>query len=132
MAQKTVVELLDDIDGQPADETLAFSLDGITYEIDLSSENADTLRKALSPYLDRARKARAASTGRARRSGHGPRTVLNRERSADIRAWAKQHGIEISDRGRIPAGIVDAYEANDPSKVKADKKVPEVAFQPAG
>ncbi len=131
MAQKTVVELFDDIDGRPADETVTFSLDGVTYEIDLSSKNADTLRETLSPYLDHARTTRAAGSSRARRGGRGTRTTGNRDRSADIRAWAKQHGIQVSDRGRIPAGVVDAYETNDPSKVKTTKKVPEVAFQPA-
>jgi hypothetical protein len=132
VAQKTVVELIDDIDGKPADETVTFSLDGVTYEIDLSSKNADTLRKTLSRYADRARKARAADAGRARRDGHGTGASGTRERSADIRAWAKQRGILVNDRGRIPAHVVDAYGANDPSRAKTTKKVPEVAFQPAG
>jgi hypothetical protein len=132
VAQKTVVELLDDIDGKPAEETVTFSLDGVTYEIDLSAKNAEMLRKTLSPYVDQARKARADGTGRARRGGRATRPTSDRERSADIRAWAKQHGIQVNDRGRIPASVADAYEANDPSKAKTTKKAPEVAFQSAG
>jgi hypothetical protein len=132
VAQKTVVELLDDIDGELADETVTFSLEGVSYEIDLSAKNADTLRKSLRPYVDQARKARAGSAGRARRGGHGTRPASSRERSAAIRAWAKEHGIQVNDRGRIPAQVVDAYDANDPSRAKTTRKAPEVAFQSPG
>ncbi|MBC6462933.1 histone-like nucleoid-structuring protein Lsr2 [Actinomadura sp. HBU206391] len=131
MAQRTVVELLDDIDGKTADETVTFSIDGVTYEIDLSSKNADKLRNNLTPYVEKARKAGGRQAGRSGR-GTGTRTTHTRERSADIRAWAKQHGITVNDRGRIPAQVVEAYEANDPSRAKdSGKKVPQTKFQGA-
>src|SRR4051812_39977646 len=108
MAQRTVVELLDDIDGKPAEETVTFSLDGVTYEIDLSADNADKLRRSFTPYVEKARKASTRQTGRPGRATTG-RTAHTRERSADIRNWAKQHGISVNDRGRISAQVVEAY-----------------------
>ncbi|GAA2070622.1 histone-like nucleoid-structuring protein Lsr2 [Actinomadura alba] len=131
MAQRTVVELLDDIDGKAADETVTFSIDGVTYEIDLSAKNADKLRNNFTPFVEKARKAGGRQVGRSGR-GTTTRTTHTRERSADIRAWAKQHGITVNDRGRIPAQVVAAYEANDPSKAKdGGKKVPQTRFQGA-
>ncbi|GLY80941.1 histone-like nucleoid-structuring protein Lsr2 [Actinoallomurus iriomotensis] len=128
MAQETIVRLLDDIDGKPADETVSFSLDGVPYEIDLRSKNADKLRKVFAPYVEKGRKAGARRTGRG---GRG-RTAHNRERAADIRGWAKEHGISINDRGRIPAEIVQAYEAKDPGRAKnPGAKVPQTKFQAA-
>ena len=106
MAQKITVTLEDDLDGSPADGTLRFGLDGAEYEIDLSQKNADTLRAALAPFIDHAR--RAASGETARRSGRG---VPARQRSASIRAWAKEHDIAVSERGRIPATVAERYEA---------------------
>jgi hypothetical protein len=130
MAQETIVRLLDDIDGKPADETVSFSIDGITYEIDLRTKNADKLRKVFAPYVEKARKAGARRAGRG--VARGGRTAHNRERAADIRGWAKQHGITINDRGRIPAEIVQAYESKDPSRAKnAGGKVPQTKFQAA-
>jgi nucleoid-associated protein Lsr2 len=128
MAQETIVRLLDDIDGKPADETVTFSLDGVTYEIDLRSKNADKLRKVFAPYVEKARKG-PRRTGRS--AGRG-RTAHNRERAADIRGWAKQHGITINDRGRIPAEIVQAYESKNPDRAKNPSgKVPQPKFQSA-
>lgn len=130
MAQETIVRLLDDIDGKPADETVSFSLDGVTYEIDLRTKNADKLRKVFAPYVDKARKGGARRAGRV--AGRG-RTTHNRERAADIRGWAKEHGITINDRGRIPAEIVQAYESKDPSRAKnPSAKIPQPKFQSAG
>lgn len=129
MAQRTVVELLDDIDGRPADETVAFAIDGITYEIDLSAQNADQLRTSVAPYVEKARKA---GTVRSARKGKGTpsRTANSRERSAEIRAWAKEHGIAVNERGRIPANVLEAYEANDPGKAeKGSGGVPQTRFQ---
>jgi hypothetical protein len=127
MAQRTVVELIDDIDGKPADETMAFSNDGVTYEIDLSKSNADTLRTNFAPYVDKARKT---ATARSARKGTGPRTASNRERSSDIRTWAKQQGINVNDRGRIPAQVLDAYDSNDPSKAKEPAAtIPQTTFK---
>jgi nucleoid-associated protein Lsr2 len=105
MAQKMTVALEDDLDGGPADETVRFGLGGSEYEIDLSNKNATAFRKKLAPFIEHARK-----TGRAPRRRPG-RTTSSRERSGGIRAWAKDQGIAVSDRGRIPASVVEQYEA---------------------
>ena len=104
MARKVQVLLVDDLDGGAADETASFALDGASYEIDLSSDNAKKLRDSLSPFVEHARRA---GVGRRRRS----RAASSRERSADIRAWAKARGIKVNERGRIPASVVEQYEA---------------------
>ncbi|MFC9975308.1 Lsr2 family protein [Spirillospora sp. NPDC050679] len=108
MAQKVEVLLVDDIDGGEADETVTFSLDGITYEIDLSKQNAAKLRKEFEPFVSSARKARKSG---ARPAKAGTRTAGNRERSAEIREWAKRQGIKVNERGRIPATVIEQYEA---------------------
>jgi Lsr2 len=104
MAKQVIERLVDDLDGGEAEETVPFSLDGISYEIDLSSTNAKKLRDSLEPYLQGAR--RQSILGRRRR----PRAASSRERSADIRAWAKAHGIQVNERGRIPGHVVEQYE----------------------
>lgn len=106
MAQKVQVLLIDDLDGGEAEETVSFGLDGSTYEIDLSSDNAAKLRAALAPYVEVARRASAKRTPRGKQ-----RTTPTKDRSAEIRAWAKAAGKQISDRGRIPQAIVDEYFA---------------------
>jgi hypothetical protein len=107
MAQKVQVLLVDDLDGGEATETVSFSLDGTVYEIDLSSDNANKLRKDFQAYIDHARKG-GSGGGRRRRARTGP----GRERSAEIRAWARQRGHKVSERGRIPATIISEYEAS--------------------
>jgi hypothetical protein len=104
MAQKITVELQDDLDGGPADETVRFGVDSAEYEIDLSKKNAAAFRKKLAPFIDHARKA-----GRAQR--RRPGRTASRERSGDIRAWAKDQDITVSARGRIPASVVEQYHA---------------------
>jgi nucleoid-associated protein Lsr2 len=104
MAQKVTVELEDDLTGGPADETVRFAVDGIGYEIDLSAKNAAAFGKVLAPYLEHRRKA-----GRA--PAQSGRTAASRQRSGDIRAWAQRHGLAVSERGRIPASVVEQYEA---------------------
>jgi hypothetical protein len=105
MATKISVALEDDLDGSPASETVRFGLGGAQYEIDLNKKNARAFRKKLTPFVEHARKA-----GPGQR--HGPaRTASSRQRSADIRAWAKATGLAVSDRGRIPASVADQYEA---------------------
>jgi hypothetical protein len=106
MAQKVQVLLVDDLDGGEAIETVSFGLDGNSFEIDLSSANADKLRKELALYTEHARKV-SAPTRRRR-----PRTGPGRQRSAEIREWAKQRGYHVNERGRIPASIVSEYEAS--------------------
>ena len=105
MAQKITVALEDDLDGGPADETVRFGIGGAQYEIDLSASNAAAFRRQLAPFIAHARKA-----GRGPRRG-AARSASSRERSADIRAWAKDQGITVSERGRIPASVVAQYEA---------------------
>ena len=105
MAQKITVALEDDIDRGPADETVRFGLGGAEYEIDLSTKNATAFRRQFAPFIEHARRT---SRGQRRRPG---RTVSSRERSADIRAWAKDQGITVSDRGRIAASVAEQYEA---------------------
>lgn len=107
MAQKVQVVLVDDIDGGTADETVAFSLDGSDYEIDLSKKNAAKLRDALSPWVGSAR--RAGGRGR-RRAGRG-RAGRGSGDSAAVREWARSKGIEVSERGRISAEVRAKYEA---------------------
>jgi hypothetical protein len=105
MAQKITVTLQDDLDGGPADETVRFAIGGTSYEIDLSTRNAAAFRWQLAPFIAHARKA-----GRGPRRQPGSSTA-SRERSGDIRAWAKEAGIAVSERGRIPTSVVDRYQA---------------------
>jgi hypothetical protein len=103
MATKITVALEDDLDGGPADETVRFRIGGTEYELDLNKKNARAFRKQLAPFVEHARRA-----GRGQRR---PRASSSRQRSGDIRAWAKAQGIAVSDRGRIPASVVEQYEA---------------------
>jgi hypothetical protein len=106
MAQKVQVLLVDDTDGSEAIETVSFGLDGLSYEIDLSSGNAARLRTELARYVERARKA-GSTTARRRRQRDG----AGREHSARIREWAKSRGLQVNERGRIPATILAEYDA---------------------
>src|SRR4249919_3538567 len=99
MAQKIDVALEDDLDGGPADETVRFGIGGTAYEIDLSASNATAFRRQLAPFI-----AHAGKAGRGSRHRPG-RSASSRKRSADIRAWAKDQGIAVSERGRIPASV---------------------------
>lgn len=100
MTQRTVIELIDDITGVMADETVQFGLDKGSYEIDLSTQNAKGLREALAPYV---------AAGRTTR--RSPVVVVKPVRDIKaIRAWAIGQGYEISTRGRIPELIVAAYD----------------------
>ena len=105
MAQQKSVTLIDDLDGGKAAETITFGLDGASYEIDLSKKNASRFRRQIAPYIEHARKAGRGQRRRPVRAGS------SRERSGDIRAWAKDHGIAVSERGRIPASVIEQYEA---------------------
>lgn len=107
VAQKVQVLLVDDLDGGEADETVTFAVDGVSYEIDLTTENADKLRKLLSPYVDSGRKTGGRS-GRGRaRGARGASVSASSQDTAKIRAWAKENGFEVNDRGRVPAQIRD-------------------------
>ncbi|GDY30785.1 histone-like nucleoid-structuring protein Lsr2 [Gandjariella thermophila] len=112
MAQKVTVTLLDDLDGSEAEETVEFGLDGVSYQIDLSSSNAAKLRDSLAKFVASARRAggRKRAQG-ARPSGAKPaRTAAaDREQNQAIREWARKQGMQVSDRGRIPADVLQAY-----------------------
>lgn len=105
MATRTMITLEDDLDGGPAEETVRFALGAAEYEIDLSAANAGRLRTHLAPFTEHARKL---GRGQLARPG---RTSAARRGSAQVRAWAKEHGVEISERGRIPASVTEQYEA---------------------
>jgi len=113
MATRTTIALEDDINGGPAQETLQFRLGTAEYEIDLNAKNAHRFRTQMAPFIDHARKA-------GRRQRRPARPASAREHSADIRAWAKAHDIrawakahdiQVSDRGRIPASVIEQYES---------------------
>ncbi|GGC05028.1 histone-like nucleoid-structuring protein Lsr2 [Cellulomonas carbonis] len=110
MAQKVQVVLLDDLDGGTADETVSFSLDGVSYEIDLSSENASKLRDSFAEWVGHARRVGGRSGGgRSRRSGGSSRASGGN--SGEIREWARANGFTVSERGRIPAEVKAAFDA---------------------
>jgi hypothetical protein len=116
MAQKTVVSLIDDLDKSEADETVEFGLDGVAYEIDLSEKNADGLRNVLGDFIEHARRQggrrRSPSTGRSGRTSRGTSTAsssADREQNQAIREWARRQGMAVSDRGRIPTEVTEAY-----------------------
>ena len=106
MAQKVNIVLVDDIDGSDASETVAFGLDGSSYEIDLNDKNAAALRDALSAYVGHARKVstRGRRTTRATTTTSGPS-------ARELRDWARSNGYEVSDRGRVPAEVREAFDA---------------------
>ena len=107
MAQTVKIILEDDLDGGPAEETVRFGLDGTQYEIDLSEENAGRLREAMNPFISKARRAQGKPSRAAApkaSSGGNPET-------AKIRAWAKENGYTVSDRGRIHKDVQQAYFA---------------------
>ena len=119
MAQKVEVMLVCDLhdDEVEGDETVAFGLDGSAYEIDACAEHAGALRDAMAPYVGAGRRAgrsssaparRGRSTGRAAAAGS---TAAGKERTQDIREWARSHGHTISERGRLPGAVVAAYQA---------------------
>jgi hypothetical protein len=125
VAKRVIHRLIDDLDGQPADETVTFGLDGVHYEIDLTAANAEQLRQAVAPFIAGATKtgrdpARAARDRVRAAVNRGTstlrRTTADRERLARIRNWAHASGYQLKDRGRIPADVITAYEhAQQPS-----------------
>jgi hypothetical protein len=100
--QRIITELVDDIDGTKAEETVRFAIDGVEYEVDLSEKNAQKLRDAVAGYAEKARKVRGGRGGRKA-------TSVSQVDTKAVRAWAKSNNIELSSRGRIPADVVDRY-----------------------
>lgn len=110
MAQRVQVELVDDLNGDVADETVRFGVDGTEYEIDLTTENAEKLRSALSEYVEKGRKAKVGRRGQGgQSSASSSPSKSKREETQKIRQWAQENGHNPSSRGRITQAIVDAY-----------------------
>lgn len=119
MARRIIHQLVDDIDGavldEGAGETVSFTLDGRAYEIDLSEKNAQALRDALQPWIDAGRRVTAGgspSGGRERRGSRANQSRAGAKRNLSaVRSWARKNGHEVSDRGRVPASVLEAYDA---------------------
>ncbi|MBP2475194.1 hypothetical protein JOF53_004066 [Crossiella equi] len=117
MAERVVRTLVDDLDGSEAEETVEFAVDGVSYEIDLSSDNATKLRDALASFVAGARRTggrRRTATAGARSAGGAPRVPgrvasADREQNQAIREWARKRGMKVSDRGRIPADVLQQF-----------------------
>jgi hypothetical protein len=113
MAKQVITLLTDDLDGSEADRTVEFGLDGANYTIDLSDKNAGKLRKALQPYIAAASRAGRGAVNR--RSGHPGRVPAvgsrsSREQNQAVREWAARNGYEVSERGRIPMSVMEAFQ----------------------
>ncbi len=104
MAQKVNIILVDDLDGSDASESVSFGLDGTTYEIDLNDKNAAQLRDALSGYIGHARKVTSSRKRKGSTTNAGPS-------ARELRDWARSNGFEVSDRGRVPAEVREAFDA---------------------
>lgn len=103
MAQRVQVILEDDLDGSTADETVRFGLDGVDYEIDLSTDNAEKIRADLAQWVGHARRLGKSRAGGSASKKSGSPT--------EIRAWAQANGMDVSSRGRVPAHVREAFEA---------------------
>jgi hypothetical protein len=113
MAKQIQEIFIDDLDGSPmeSENVVKFGLDGVAYEIDLGEKNEEALRKALSPFINKARAVRSERAGRGRRGAIGSARAMSREKSAEIRQWARTQGLPVSERGRIASTVVEKYEA---------------------
>jgi hypothetical protein len=123
VAQKILVEMLDDIDGSAATQTVPFGLDGVAYEIDLSDDNAAALREELTQYIAAGRRV----GGRKIRVAAGQSTTAtstDRQRSQQIRAWANANGYQIAERGRLSAEVIAAYEQAQAAEAEAPAAAP--------
>ena len=109
MAKQTTVILVDDLDGSEATEQVHFAVDGRSYEIDLSAQNSAKLREALAPYISAARRRSGRRSTYA--STTPPRPASDRQHNQAIREWAATQGMKISERGRIPSNVLEAYRA---------------------
>jgi hypothetical protein len=130
MAQVTLVQLVDDLDGtsSPDISTVQFGLDGVNYEIDLTDTNADTLRQVFEDYVGAARRTGGRVKRGTRTNGSG--ATSGSGEAGQIRTWANENGYELSNRGRIPAHVVEAYkqaQAEDtpkPRKTTTKRRAP--------
>lgn len=111
MARQVITTLIDDLDGKPADRTVEFGIDGVNYSIDLSEANAGKLRTTLDTYIEAGRRLGRSGTASStsRPASRSATTPNRRDENREIRAWAAQNGFEVSERGRIPQEVIDAY-----------------------
>jgi len=107
MAQKIQTLFIDDLDGSEAEGTIRFGLDGAEYEIDLNAKHAQALRDALAQYVGAARRA----GGVKRPARNGRRATANGLNPTEVREWARSQGIEVKDRGRVPAELMVKFKA---------------------
>jgi nucleoid-associated protein Lsr2 len=112
VVQRVITEFIDDIDGSPAERTFTFAVDGTNYEIDLSAQNIAEFKAAIGGFVESARKVKASRSNNA----HRPRGAgasgdrQSREQTRAVRQWARQHGHDIGNRGKIPASIQQAFD----------------------
>ncbi len=140
MAKVETIRLVDDITGGDADETVDFGLDGRRFEIDLTADNAAALRDALAPFVGVARAAGSPRTGRnagvsapsAGRSGADGSDAATREHNRAVRAWARENGWTLSERGRIPSEVVEAHRRAQDGDTAGDTPQGPVTGEPAG
>ena len=114
MAKTTIVQVSDDLDGSANASEVRFAFEGTEYAIDLSSKNRKALEKALRPYVAAGtkvsgRRSGATRSARSKRSGNSGNSAVD---LAAVRAWAKENGHQVSDRGRLPKAVLDAYAAS--------------------
>lgn len=110
MAQKVITEFIDDIDGSEAERTFTYAVDGQAYEIDLSTSNIAEFKSAIGGFIESSRKVKASGNGHKDRSS-GAKPGSNREHLAAVRAWLRQQGETVSDRGRIAAPLMAKFDA---------------------
>jgi hypothetical protein len=110
MAQKIIREFVDDIDGSPAERTFSFAVDRVSYEIDLSTQNIAEFKSAIGGFIESARKVKGSSGRRTRSAAPSGGGGQSREQTRAVREWARQHGHNINERGRIPATIQQAFD----------------------
>lgn len=113
MAKKIIEKFFDDIDGSemPEPNTVRFGIDGTEFEIDLTGKNEDALRKVLAPYITAGRPVRAERPQGRRGGARGVSRAMTREKSGEIRRWAKSNGLQVSERGRIGENVIRQFEA---------------------
>lgn len=125
MAQKVFVELVDDLDGTVSEDisTVSFGLDGVSYEIDLTEDNAESLRKTFEDVITAGRRVGGrVKRGSAATAKRPAPTAADREKTRSIRDWARHHGFDLADRGRIPADVIAAYDQAHIGKGKVKGK----------
>jgi len=110
VAQQTTITLIDDIDGSEADEQVEFAVDGRAYEIDLSAANAERLRESLAPFVAAARRAGGRRSSAPAASSSNGSSASERAANRAVREWAIAQGMKISERGRIPSSVLQAYQ----------------------